>query len=499
MTTIKDLEKIIHRARNHAILDIPMAQADAIKMDIFFTHSIPTAATDGKKIGFNPLFIASINEEEREFVVAHEWSHKFLKHISRAARLRDRFGSAWTPAHEDLINIAADEESDYLLEKVGFKILKGAYRSARFDDMCMEEIFQILLHEAEGQGEGKDEDSEQESREENKDSEKENQPGQPGNENSDNAQQDEEETGEEKGEEGQEEGEPEGEDAVAQDSPEGVQPDDGGNQADHRDGGFGSDKLDESQSVDPSALDDYKVPEVKTWGRIEIRDDMSASELRELEIEESIEQSNSIAISKLSGKLPRDVEQIVREVNSQSRVDWTTEMAEFISEACGEDSDTTWSRPNKRFASMDIYMPSNTQDGIGEIVVLRDSSGSMDENMYDLASNECFHLIKQSNPQTVHIVDFTTDIVASVTYENGFDEDNLPSRMSHGGTDVRVGFEWVEIFAPNATGIVVMSDMEFFRWPEDNGVPVLWVKIPPKQDYSWIFGKPSFGRMITVR
>ena len=71
--------------------------------------------------------------------------------------------------------------------------------------------------------------------------------------------------------------------------------------------------------------------------------------------------------------------------------------------------------------------------------------------------------------------------------------------MSHGGTDVRVGFEWVESFAPSATGIVVMSDMEFFRWPEDNGVPVLWVKIPPKQDYSWIFGKPSFGRMITVR
>ena len=82
--TIEALAGMIETARRRVILQIPMAQSDAVKMKVFFTEvlpngqPLPTAATDGKSIGFNPYFAASISEEEREFVVAHEWSHKML-------------------------------------------------------------------------------------------------------------------------------------------------------------------------------------------------------------------------------------------------------------------------------------------------------------------------------------------------------------------------------------------------------------------------------------
>jgi len=53
--------------------------------------------------------------------------------------------------------------------------------------------------------------------------------------------------------------------------------------------------------------------------------------------------------------------------------------------------------------------------------------------------------------------------------------------------------------ASNATGIIVISDMEFFRWPEDEGIKVLWAKVPPGDDHAWYFGTPPFGKSITVR
>ena len=46
MITIKQLEERVEKARRHVILDIPMAQASAVKMGIFFSDRIQTAARD---------------------------------------------------------------------------------------------------------------------------------------------------------------------------------------------------------------------------------------------------------------------------------------------------------------------------------------------------------------------------------------------------------------------------------------------------------------------
>ena len=147
MITIKQLEDRVHKARRHVILDIPMAQSSAVKMGIFFSNAIPTAATDGRMVGFNPLFTASLDEQELEFVVAHEWCHKILRHHARGMKIRSSFRNTWTSFHENILNEAADEEGNFLLEKTGFKVLNGSCRDVRFDGMPMEEIFQILLHE----------------------------------------------------------------------------------------------------------------------------------------------------------------------------------------------------------------------------------------------------------------------------------------------------------------------------------------------------------------
>ena len=385
--TIEDLREMVEVARRRVITQIPMTQNDAVGMDVFFTEKLPngqhldTAATDGKSIGFNPYFVASISEEDLEFVVAHEWGHKMLKHIVRAMKIRKTF-SDWTPHHDMIENEAADEEDNFLLEQCGFKLIEGALRDKRFDGMPMEEIFQIRLHENPppvgdpGDDPGGDESGDQPSKDK-PEQESEQEEGE-----SDDPIMDEQEEGlaepDEAGEKGDEESDDVGSDGG---DPESEGPAD--KTGSSPDGGrFGSDQMEGSDSIDPTKASEYKLPTPEKWGTLVTDDHISQSDLDTESDIADMEQSNSIAISKLSGKLPEAIERILNDIKTQSKNDWVSDLSEFIDDTCGEDTDVSWARPNKRFASMDIYMPSPTREGIGEIAVLIDSSGSMDDEMY---------------------------------------------------------------------------------------------------------------------
>lgn len=493
MITIKQLEDRVHKARRHVILDIPMAQSSAVKMGIFFSNAIPTAATDGRMVGFNPLFTASLDEQELEFVVAHEWCHKILRHHARGMKIRSSFRNTWTSFHENILNEAADEEGNFLLEKTGFKVLNGSCRDVRFDGMPMEEIFQILLHERTAPA---DEPQEEDGRSpDGEDQGEESQEDEGGSQGESSSNEDEEDEQQNVSQENSAEGEQDtegGNDGGSDES------DDEGEPASSGDS-FGGSSLDESASLTDDQVGDYERPDVKEWGRLHSEDNPTSSEIHEEDMDSKAEQSNDLAVAKLSGKLPQDIERILKDLKDKSDVDWIAEMADFVSEACGENTDLTWRKPNSKFAWMDTYLPSPLKEGLGEITVLIDSSGSMDEKMYEVAASETAHLINGAEPAKTNVAEFTTRIVSSVSFEDGIEIDTMPERKDWGGTDVCVGFDWVQENAPETTAIVVISDMEFFRWPEDTGVPVLWVKVPPREDNSWYFGKPSFGKMITVR
>ncbi|MEE9353340.1 MAG: VWA-like domain-containing protein [Candidatus Thorarchaeota archaeon] len=510
MVTIEQLRERVEKARRHVIIELPMAQGSAVKMGIFFSNNFPTAATNGKQIGFNPPFVASISDEELEFVVVHEWGHKMLRHFARAMKIRAAFKGEWTPFHEALLNEAADEEDNYLIEQSRFKILDGSCRDKRFDGMAMEEIFQILLHEREQPLKPDGEPGEEEQSEDGEvggeqqdeqggdchdEGDSEEQQGDQSDEGGDPSE-DQKEDGKKDSQESEDAGEDEGEGSTEKgdDSKDESQPDSPGDSKK-----FGQDGLDDSASLSSEDIDNYKTPDVKDWGKLHDGDDPTQSDIYDEEAESKIEQSNDISVAKLSGKLPENIERILKDINEQSKVDWIAEMAEFVSDACGDDSDLSWRKPHKTYATMDVYAPSLVPEGLGEVAVLIDSSGSMDQKMYELGAGEAVHLINQAAPAVTHVVEFTTEVIATATYEDGIEIDTMPDRQSWGGTDVRVGFDWVQRNAPGTTAIIVMSDMEFFKWPEDTGVPVLWVKIPPSEDNSWFFGKPTFGKMITVR
>ncbi|GDX83887.1 hydrolase [Deltaproteobacteria bacterium] len=99
-------------------------------------HRVPTAATDGDSIWFNPSFLSSLSPADRSFVLAHEIWHCVMLHPLRRG---DRDPRLW--------NLAADHEVNALLGRDGFKLPEGAVYFRQFDGCTAEEVYAHLPEE----------------------------------------------------------------------------------------------------------------------------------------------------------------------------------------------------------------------------------------------------------------------------------------------------------------------------------------------------------------
>lgn len=99
------------------------------------SRRIPTAATDGRRILFNPDFFASLKAGETEAVLLHEVLHCALLHPHRAIGRDLRL---WNMAADIVVNgiITAD---------ASFRLPDGAVRNEKLEHLSAEEIYTLLL------------------------------------------------------------------------------------------------------------------------------------------------------------------------------------------------------------------------------------------------------------------------------------------------------------------------------------------------------------------
>jgi predicted metal-dependent peptidase len=99
-------------------------------------ESIPTAATDGKGLMFNPKFMETLNEKQMAGVVLHELGHVFLQHVPR---MRDIFSH--DPA---LANIAADIVVNGIIDDNRLELPDGAVRDDKLKHLSVREVYSVL-------------------------------------------------------------------------------------------------------------------------------------------------------------------------------------------------------------------------------------------------------------------------------------------------------------------------------------------------------------------
>jgi len=96
-------------------------------------EDIPTAATDGRDVFYNPDWLGALDRSQREGVLLHEVLHAALLHPSRRGA---REPVRW--------NVAADVVVNGIVESQGLPLAPGAVRDPKLADRSVEEIYALL-------------------------------------------------------------------------------------------------------------------------------------------------------------------------------------------------------------------------------------------------------------------------------------------------------------------------------------------------------------------
>jgi predicted metal-dependent peptidase len=106
--------KRIIKARTALVLEHPFIGSIALNLPFLFDDAIPTAATNGKRIKYNPRFVEALTDEEIKFLVAHECFHPMLEHNFRRGGRSPR---RWNQAGDYVINqLLTDDKIGKMIE-----------------------------------------------------------------------------------------------------------------------------------------------------------------------------------------------------------------------------------------------------------------------------------------------------------------------------------------------------------------------------------------------
>lgn len=139
--------KLIYETKRLMLARYPRFGSEIASANIEYRTNLKyhTAATDGKNVYFDPDYLASLSDDDRLFLLAHEIMHIKFAH---SFRLLDKNGQKRNP---DIWNESTDAIINANLERDGFKIKEGYVNRPEALKYSAEEFYQILLREKENQ------------------------------------------------------------------------------------------------------------------------------------------------------------------------------------------------------------------------------------------------------------------------------------------------------------------------------------------------------------
>ncbi len=190
------------------------------------------------------------------------------------------------------------------------------------------------------------------------------------------------------------------------------------------------------------------------------------------EIQRALRQGEMLR-KKLAGKGAGSEDGIFGDILAP-KVDWKKALRDFIQETCAGRDEATWRRPNRRYLSQDIYMPSMQGVTLNELVIGFDTSGSVfgGDEMTRFVS-ELKVIIEQVKPSKCHVIYWDTAVAGHQIFEDGqFAVQDLKVKGG-GGTDGSVLFSYLRKQNLNPQAIVQFTDGYVDDWGNTD-IPTLW-------------------------
>jgi len=206
-----------------------------------------------------------------------------------------------------------------------------------------------------------------------------------------------------------------------------------------------------------------------------------AEQAREWQI--AVEQAETVA--KVAGKLPRGAVRAL-EASQAARVDWRELLRRAWSDTIP--SDYSWTHPNRRHVWSGLYLPGITSEGVGEIAIAVDCSGSVSARQLGLFEAEIRWILAGQRPRLVHVLYFDAAVQKTETYQAGQPVSLSP--VGGGGTDFRPCFNWVNEHRIVPQSLVFLTDLCGTFPNEVPPYPVIWASTEAR--------RAPFGEIIPM-
>jgi predicted metal-dependent peptidase len=198
----------------------------------------------------------------------------------------------------------------------------------------------------------------------------------------------------------------------------------------------------------------------------------------------AVDQAETLA--KLAGKVPAGLNRAL-DGSAEAGVDWRELLRRIWSETTA--ADYSWMRPNRRHIWAGLYLPGIVREGVGEIVVAVDCSGSVGARQLSLFEAEIQSILAGQRPERVHVLYFDACVHKVDTFESGQQISLAP--VGGGGTDFRPCFDWIEEQGRQPQMVVFLTDL-YGSFPEKTPpYPVLWASTGSQQ--------APFGQVVPMQ
>lgn len=196
--------------------------------------------------------------------------------------------------------------------------------------------------------------------------------------------------------------------------------------------------------------------------------------------------NQAMTIAQQAGKVPAGLRRTLND-GAEAAVDWREMLRRSWSDTTP--SDYSWMRPNRRHLWNGVYLPGVVREGVGEVAIAVDCSGSISTRQLGLFEAEARSILEGQRPQRVYVLYFDAAVHRVDTYGAGERIDLNP--VGGGGTAFSPCFAWLEERGILPQCLVFLTDLYGSFPPSAPEYPVLWASTGGSQ--------APFGEIIPMQ
>jgi predicted metal-dependent peptidase len=172
------------------------------------------------------------------------------------------------------------------------------------------------------------------------------------------------------------------------------------------------------------------------------------------------------------GLFPSFYEEFIDNIK-KSNIPWERLLIRFAKESLKGFSDRNPFKPEEKYLPFDIFIPKECTSKVGKLVLIVDTSGSMDTSEFEYACGHLKKLTSLCENCTLITADAKVqEIVKVKSIINDLKNKKIKFK-GRGGTNMKEAFERASILKPNL--IILFSDMDIGEFPPKPNIPIIFL------------------------